>query len=191
MKKLVAMLGAVAFAAVAQAASVDWTATALYTYNGTETVSASGSRMIAYVFFSDSADTLTSTMGTLSTALAKGDLTGLSGAAGSKANYTGTAWNNKINASESYITGLAAGDTYGQIVFFNAETADDATYFYVSNMATATLDAENPTTMAFLSQKTAMSNASNWTAVSDVPEPTSGILLLLGMAGLALRRKRA
>ena len=30
--------------------------------------------------------------------------------------------------------------------------------------------------------------ASNWAAV---PEPTSGLLLLLGMAGLALKRKRA
>jgi len=33
------------------------------------------------------------------------------------------------------------------------------------------------------------SNASGWTAVS-VPEPTSGLLLLLGVAGLALKRKR-
>ena len=30
-----------------------------------------------------------------------------------------------------------------------------------------------------------------YTSTSSVPEPTSGLLLLLGMAGLALRRKRA
>ncbi|MBR4616199.1 MAG: PEP-CTERM sorting domain-containing protein [Kiritimatiellae bacterium] len=36
--------------------------------------------------------------------------------------------------------------------------------------------------------QTATQNASNWAAV---PEPTSGLLLLLGMAGLALKRKRA
>jgi hypothetical protein len=33
-------------------------------------------------------------------------------------------------------------------------------------------------------------SASSWQAVA-VPEPTSGLLLLLGMAGLALRRKQA
>ena len=33
--------------------------------------------------------------------------------------------------------------------------------------------------------------ASNWKGSSPVPEPTSGMLMLLGMAGLALRRRRA
>lgn len=33
--------------------------------------------------------------------------------------------------------------------------------------------------------------AGDWTAATPVPEPTSGMLMLLGIAGLALRRRRA
>lgn len=40
----------------------------------------------------------------------------------------------------------------------------------------------------FGSMKNATQTASNW---QTVPEPTSGLLFLLGMAGLALKRKRA
>ena len=34
-------------------------------------------------------------------------------------------------------------------------------------------------------------SSATWTATSSVPEPTSGLLMLLGVAGLALRRERA
>ena len=44
------------------------------------------------------------------------------------------------------------------------------------------------TTVGFANMQSATQNASNWAAVH---EPTSGLLLLLGMAGLALKRKRA
>ena len=34
-------------------------------------------------------------------------------------------------------------------------------------------------------------SAATWTQVGAVPEPTSGLLMLMGLAGLALRRRRA
>lgn len=43
-------------------------------------------------------------------------------------------------------------------------------------------------TINFGNVATFTQNASNWQAV---PEPTSGLLMLLGVAGLALRRRRA
>lgn len=49
--------------------------------------------------------------------------------------------------------------------------------------------------LASISQTDSPSSAAAWapnfTATSAVPEPTSGMLLLFGLAGLALRRKRA
>ena len=45
-------------------------------------------------------------------------------------------------------------------------------------------------TWAIMENSTAFSGA-DWSTIQSVPEPTSGLLLLLGMAGLALRRKQA
>ena len=39
--------------------------------------------------------------------------------------------------------------------------------------------------------KLATAIPAGWTVTGAVPEPTSGLLMLLGMAGLALRRRRA
>ena len=52
-----------------------------------------------------------------------------------------------------------------------------------------TVNVQN-STMA-VSAKLPATNFTYVTASASVPEPTSGLLLLLGMAGLALKRKRA
>ena len=64
----------------------------------------------------------------------------------------------------------------GDYTFTSAEKANVAAY------ATQTQN------IAFGNMASATQNADNWAAV---PEPTSGLLVLLGMAGLALKRKRA
>lgn len=45
-------------------------------------------------------------------------------------------------------------------------------------------------TINFANMASATQTESNWVS-SAVPEPTSGLMMILGMAGLALRRKRA
>lgn len=68
---------------------------------------------------------------------------------------------------------------------------DGNTYTYISvNMADYVYDLNKQETAKGYSQIN-ISNIQSGTQASFVPEPTSGLLMILGVAGLALRRKRA
>ena len=94
---------------------------------------------------------------------------------------------------------LDAGNYTAFFVLFDSATpiAGESKYVVVSGTATLSKTIAATTanvTFASGSAASTLSNASNWKsygASSDVPEPTSGLLMLLGMAGLALRCKRA
>ena len=73
---------------------------------------------------------------------------------------------------------LVGGSTYK--FFYTLE--DSAGNTFKSGTRTLKAQATSTGTLAF-------SSTGSWTAA--VPEPTSGLLVLLGMAGLALRRRRA
>jgi len=62
---------------------------------------------------------------------------------------------------------------------------------FTSATKTAPAQATTTQTVAFGNQTSATQNPANWVGSSPVPEPTSGLLFLLGVAGLALKRKRA
>ena len=59
---------------------------------------------------------------------------------------------------------------------------------FTSATKTATAQATSTITVNFGNMATATQAADSWVAV---PEPTSGLLMLVGLAGLALRRRRA
>ena len=78
-------------------------------------------------------------------------------------------------------------------VIYDGASASAAKNYIVSDMVTVSATAAgNPVPLSFgaMTATTAANKFlnSSWQAV---PEPTSGLLMLLGMAGLALRRRRA
>jgi len=80
----------------------------------------------------------------------------------------------------AYSPAALADTTYLAVAFYG----DSA--FRVFGADSAVYDSGR---LTFTDKNAAAGTVGDWT--SNVPEPTSGLLLLLGMAGLALRRKRA
>ncbi len=80
-------------------------------------------------------------------------------------------------------------------VIYDASTIADAKNYVVSEAVTKSVNATgSPLSIGFgnmaSTATTNMFRNASWSAAA-VPEPTSGLLMLLGMAGLALRRRRA
>ena len=182
MKKLMIFAASVMLAVATEAAAVGWT---LATGSGATYAND------AYQFFvigqngADSIATITALLdaGTATDAYAFG-----SGTIGS----TGTGMVGTSSSGKS----LDAGNYTAFFVLFDSATpkAGESKYVVVSGTSTLSKTIAATTanvTFASGSAASTLSNASNWKSYGAVPEPTSGLLMLLGMAGLALRRKRA
>ena len=186
MKKLI-MVAAVMAAVAANAASFSWktTTTGKVYEAGTTTTLASAT---AYLFdagkVSQAAVLAAFNAGTSISTLAYADTTSVvSGAIAEKA--------------FDVPTGYAEGDAFAG---YFALVVDDSIYIGVTSSVNT--PATGNMTMSFnaksSSQAAALDTATfgsagwyNKTSPSPIPEPTSGLLMLLGFAGLALRRKRA
>ena len=180
MKKIM-IIAAVAMAAIAsQAATFKWstTATGKVYEAGTTTVLASG---MAYLF-----DSATMTQAALVESLAAGALD-LSKAVDSTAVSAGVVAAKVASYGEigtTYTFYLAVVDADNNLFVgptknaMGVEGKDSAVSF---SAAAASKLAFNDASAGY--------SAAGW--YQSVPEPTSGLLMLLGMAGLALRRRRA
>ena len=79
-------------------------------------------------------------------------------------------------------------------MIFDTSTITDASKFYVTEVKNfdtyAGADDVVQVKWGDQSERIAAAGAGAWASAS-VPEPTSGLLMLVGLAGLALRRRRA
>ena len=84
----------------------------------------------------------------------------------------------------------SSGDTVYAVLLYT--TTQDAKDYWMGNYGSVTLESSQDQTVSGLgiSLGGAGTTATAWSTAA-VPEPTSGLLMLLGMAGLALRRRRA
>ena len=188
---------AVAMAAVAQAASINWTITNVYSPSDSTSKVAVGS-MSAWVFVTANSTDVTTgipvtTLAAVQTVLDSGDLTGLSSLSAAHASNTAAAG---AFTGATGLTGFSTGTlTAFAVVVDSTDLASAGNYFLVSDGATKSATFTSATGAKYLAwgdQTSYTQGAGKWASVAtDVPEPTSGLLLLLGMAGLALRRKVA
>lgn len=185
MKKLIIAAAVVCTAVFAHAAAANWKASASGMYNGTGSTADSALYSgTAYLF-----DAGVTSQASLFALIEANTTIGTS-----TAGYVATA----TFDSEGY---------FGNLQFSNGEQGGGSyTYYFVivdgdkayfSNekavTANATVTAKNvgfsaQSGSSALPMGTGFQGAGKWSAV---PEPTSGLLVLLGMAGLALRRRRA
>ena len=185
---------AVAMAAVAQAATVNWSISNVYSPSDSTAKVAAGS-MSAWLFVTANSTDVTTgipvtTLAAVQAVLDSGDLTGLTSLASAHANNSAAG----MFTGSTGLTGFSSGSiTAFAVVVDSTDLASAENYFLASGGAekTATFTSATGTkVLAWGDQTSYTQGAGKWTATT-VPEPTSGLLLLLGMAGLALRRKVA
>lgn len=179
MKKLMIAACAVAIASVVNAAAVSWEATVMES-------NADWNSPVGSVVFATGDQSWTAAFAeSLAVVNITGDTTGIFA--------TGTDWTATITADLLNVDGdgnYTPGGTFTKTYAFTMPaltgdpTLDAGTLGGLNDAISLALMDANLGTLPLASDAAAQ----GWAAV---PEPTSGLLLLLGVAGLALKRKRA
>lgn len=186
MKKIMIAAAIVCATVASQAAVVTWGATAMTDGKGNE-ISAAG-QITGYLYTLTATDYAT---------YATMDAATLSKTVGA-AFEAGTLGTVEVTGSNTYNRKRFALDLIGKTEYSAGETAyalllyvDSANEMYMANVAQTTFAAPQNRDVTDLGTTLggfgSSAGATSWQAV---PEPTSGLLLLVGMGALALRRKR-
>ena len=194
MKKVMMALAVVACAFVASAAAVQWkTGMSVKSPNEDGSFSSANCPTASLMIYTwdlgdettyqnfDASTLWESSTYTLANAKAK-NATPASGAAG---------------ATASWGTGTKDTDYYAAVLITYDQDGDGTADWYIANKATQHFNSAGTATgnynnlAKYLEGDNTKTAITGWTAAATpTPEPTSGLLLLLGVAGLALRRKQ-
>ena len=179
MKKIMVAMAVVAFATVAQAAALNWAiAGKVVTESPAGSASAGRASYYTALVFAES------DMAAVNTALEAKDYAKLQDLSLSSAQAA------KSGAFAGTISDLTGSTASIFTVIFDTQAAGDAIStaqnYIMSEVVTA--NTYSGTDAATTASFDAAFGESKYQAI---PEPTSGLLLLLGVAGLALKRKRA
>ena len=183
MKKIIIGAALVCAATFVQAAAVDWSANgvvdAVATAERTDGKSTPANGWLGYMILAADYAQVTADLQAGKTSSLEAAAVGPVKISSDKGKFSaGTATGN-----------VASGEQTFYFIVLNSGTLSGATSYF-SASATETVDASLDTVVNFGSMATASKSTDAWTAIA-APEPTSGLLLLLGVAGLALKRKRA
>jgi len=177
MKKLMIALAVAASAVALNAASIKWAFSeqALDSKTPLDLTS-----MTAYLF--TAADWTAATTVTAATFNNAKDTATLNKSTGGTGKSAWTKW--MTESPEVWTDDTAEGGNYYIVLFDGSKYA--ASTALAATAAKTPQDASTIANWSITAAKTPLSSSD----FTNVPEPTSGLLLLLGMAGLALRRKQ-
>lgn len=190
MKRLVLTIALIGATLGASAASVTWGSGKLYTAaNAQGGFSSTGIRTAAtgYLF----SLTASEYNGFLDDYQKNGNMSSVYGAYKNSLESATSSAKTTRTSTATITTEADIGSTvYGALLYlYHDDTLNKD--FYIANIVSGMVTSDRGLSLGSLGTNYLGEASGTATSWSPVPEPTSGLLLLLGMAGLALRRKQA